>query len=201
MFNNSSLVVTLDQLNAINPASGQSGYCSGKKGCNTNQDAVAAINNAITKYNIKTRAQAVAVVAVMALESDYWMYNVNVFPGRTGQGTKAMMMYNFVYSYAQSLYPDKVDPNAGSLQPASAANNATMNGIRDLVTSTPNDSFGAGFWYLTQSPQGKPFYADPAKLRDGNADDFNAYSTQGLGAPADPQRTKVWQTVDQYLLK
>ncbi|KAJ1783757.1 hypothetical protein LPJ59_006506, partial [Coemansia sp. RSA 2399] len=70
--------ITLDDLNKAVPDRAGDDSCSAAtyaSECATNSRAVTAINNALTKYKISGRGEAVAVIALMAFESDSWLYN------------------------------------------------------------------------------------------------------------------------------
>ncbi|KAJ2764676.1 hypothetical protein IWQ56_004399, partial [Coemansia nantahalensis] len=133
----------------------------------------------------------VALVALMALESGDWMYNTNHFPGRPGQGTRAMLMYPYTYAYAKALHPADTPLAAeGSTDPA------VMNQVRGRVLGD-DDSFGAAFWYLVHSaPQ---YHSDPSKLRDGNLDDFKDYVVNGVGGAWSQERENAWNLVNAGL--
>ncbi|KAJ2849727.1 hypothetical protein IWW36_002419 [Coemansia brasiliensis] len=186
--------VTTAQLDkAIPKRAGPSGCASATEQaeCATNEVAAAAITNAISKYGVKRRGEVVALIALMAYESADWEYNINHFPGRPGQGTRAMLMYNFISTYAQSLYPNKVTATEASSQ-----STQVMNSVRELVLND-NDSFAAAFWYLTTVA--KDYHGDESRLRSGNIDDFKAYIENGVHTAWDEQRGNVWKAVDAAL--
>ncbi|KAJ2770010.1 hypothetical protein IWQ56_002331 [Coemansia nantahalensis] len=192
--------VTLDQLNKAVPDAAADNYCSlndRPKSCVNNKIAVDAINKAMTKYQIKRRGEAVAVIATMALESGYWQYNMNDTPGRPGQGTRAMLMYNFVYEYAKYLFPDAVKAEWKGLEFGTAENNKTMNDVAAMVIADEPTSFGAGFWYLSKSTTG--FYNNDAALRDGNVDDFKGYLVDGIHTTAAEERITIWNKFNEAL--
>ncbi|KAJ2501027.1 hypothetical protein GGH96_002248 [Coemansia sp. RSA 1972] len=184
--------ITASQLDAAVPAGKGIGKCTtaSDADCATNERALVALNNAAQKYGVTERGEVVAMIALMALESGSWQYNVNQFPGRAGQGTKAMFMYPFIYKYAKSLYPDKVLDEWET-----TAANATMNNVRAMVLGD-DDSFGSAFWYLTtQAPE----YHNTGKLKDGDLASFKEYCTSAVGAGWDDERPKVWEAVNSAL--
>ncbi|KAJ2559515.1 hypothetical protein EV175_000309 [Coemansia sp. RSA 1933] len=171
--------ITLAALNKAVPARAADTSCSSvtyTSECATNSRAVTAINNALTKYKISGRGEAVAVIALMAYESDSWQYNINHFPGRAGQGTRNMQMYNFNSEYAKLLYPTKA---AAALASGTSGSDAQENAVRALVLDD-NDSFGSGFWYLVN--HASSYYNNANKLRSGNSADFKDYVVTGVGA-------------------
>ncbi|KAJ1783194.1 hypothetical protein LPJ59_006646, partial [Coemansia sp. RSA 2399] len=169
--------ITLDDLNKAVPDRAGDDSCSAAtyaSECATNSRAVTAINNALTKYQISGRGEAVAVIALMAFESDSWLYNINHNPGNPGQGTRNMQMYTFNSEYAQLLYPTQV----AAATAANASGTASQeNAVLDLVLDD-DDSFGSGFWYLVNHASG--YYNNANKLRDGNSADFQDYITNGV---------------------
>ncbi|KAJ1894646.1 hypothetical protein LPJ81_005120, partial [Coemansia sp. IMI 209127] len=119
-------------------------------------------------YKISGRGEAVAVIALMAFESDSWLYNVNHYPGTPGQGTRNMQKYKFNSKYAKGLHPADTTKALGT----GAVTDQVMNNVRALVLND-DDSFGSGFWYLVN--QAPNYYNKANKLRSGNADDFKDY--------------------------
>ncbi|KAJ2696551.1 hypothetical protein H4218_004535 [Coemansia sp. IMI 209128] len=187
-----ALQLTLNQLDAAIPARAASDSCasvSTPAECATNAKALVAINKALVKYGITKRSEAVAVIALMAYESGSWQYNTNHFPGRAGQGTRAMLMFNFVESYAKSLHPEEA-----SKALAGGITDASMNAVRALVLND-DDSFGAGFWYLVTNA--KAYHN--GKLGDGSLDDFMDYVVTGVGASWDNARKIIWQAVNNAI--
>ncbi|KAJ2732411.1 hypothetical protein IW152_003806 [Coemansia sp. BCRC 34962] len=186
-----ALQLTQKQLDAAIPARAGSGSCasvSTPDECATNDKALVAINKALTKYGITRHSEAVAVIALMAYESGSWQYNTNHFPGRAGQGTRAMLMFNFVESYAKSLHPEEATKAL-----AGGITDASMNSVRGLVLND-NDSFGSGFWYLVT--HAVAYHNSAGKLRDGNLDDFKDYVVSGVGASWDSTRQTIWEAVN-----
>ncbi|KAJ1942314.1 hypothetical protein FBU59_003233 [Linderina macrospora] len=165
------------------------GNCSARPDeCAPNTRALAAINKALKKYNITRRGEVVAVLSLMAFESGDWAFNINHYPepGRPGQGTRNMMMYNFVEEYAKYLHPTEANALLGS---GGTPSDSTKNAVRQLVLND-DDSFGAGFWYLTQ--KAGSFHDNPAKLIDGNEDSFKDYIVNGVGTGYADERKQYW---------
>ncbi|KAJ2004395.1 hypothetical protein GGI04_001303 [Coemansia thaxteri] len=187
--------ITLDQLNKAMPVRSSDGSCASvsyPSECAPNSRAVAAINAAIAKYGVTQRGEIVALVSLMAYESANWAYNINHFPGRPGQGTRAMLMYNFIEKYAQSLYPAEAAQVLAGGSSTDAQNN-----VRALVLND-NDSFGSAFWYL--ATQASSYHNSAAKLRSSNAEDFKDYIVNGVGAGWDNDRQATWESVNAALL-
>ncbi|KAJ2632980.1 hypothetical protein H4R22_000837 [Coemansia sp. RSA 1290] len=183
--------LTEAKLDAAVPKAKGQGLCENPSdtSCANNKRALVALNNAAKTYGITERNEMVAIVSLMAFESGSWQYNTNLYPGRPGQGTKAMLMYDFVYEYAKELYPDKVQDSW-----AKTDSNSTKNQVRELVLND-NDSFGSGFWYLAKKA---PAYHNTQKL-DGNLDSFKQYCETAVGASWDDARGQMWETVNSAL--
>ncbi|KAJ2725892.1 hypothetical protein GGI07_000937 [Coemansia sp. Benny D115] len=133
----------------------------------------------------------------MLFESDNWIYNINHFPGKPGQGTRSMIQYEFIEPYAKELHPDEYGMiMKDNLEPNS---NKTMNAVRELVLND-DDSFGSGFWLLAKKKT--EFHNAKDKLRDGNLDDFKDYMKNGIGLESyEDIRTPVWNAVNNAIAK
>ncbi|KAJ1873474.1 hypothetical protein LPJ57_004935 [Coemansia sp. RSA 486] len=146
----------------------------------------------MTKYNVTDRGKVVAVIANMLFESGNWTYNTNHYPapGSPGQGTRSMMMWDFVQNYATFLYADKAE----SLLKGSTGvvDDDTQNAVRDLVLND-NDSFGSGFWFLTEQA---PTYNQADKLKAGSLEDFKDYIENGINTDWDVARGDRWSLVN-----
>ncbi|KAJ2718162.1 hypothetical protein GGI07_005865 [Coemansia sp. Benny D115] len=192
--------VTVEQLNSANPKAAEESFCngsssSGDSGCSTNADAVGPINNAISKYSITRRGEIVGVVANMLFESGGWAENVNANPG---QGTRCMMMWNYISTYANELHPKEyaslIGSSAGS---PDSASDSVKNKVRELVLN-PDDTFASGFWYLVTVAT--KYHGDESKLRDGNLDDFKDYVENGIVTTWSSAREQWWKEANQFLM-
>lgn len=175
--------------------------------CSTAEDAAAALNDACSLYGITTLGQKAGLIAYMAYESADFIYNINISPGRAGQGTKCMFMFphiwNFAYSFPElksqvlSLSPPEAQTagvsysNYQSLFP----NPDTQNQIRALVLQT-NYTFKCAAWYLTSYSAAT---CDKTVLNSG-LDGF----IQTMGSPCfyvdvTPDRTAEWCKVANAL--
>ncbi|KAJ1919900.1 hypothetical protein H4219_001680 [Mycoemilia scoparia] len=185
--------VTADKLKT---ALGSSQQCNNsfKSECATFADAASGFNAAFDKYKITSRAEKVALIALSAFESGTFAYNTNHFPepGRPGQGTRAMLMYNFVYQYANSLYPDKVSALGAT---ESTTDDMVKNKVRELVLNN-SDSFGAAAWYLATHAKE---YHGSGKIKEHDLESFKTYCTTAVGASWDEQRGKIWKALDEAL--
>ncbi|KAJ1893978.1 hypothetical protein LPJ66_005454 [Kickxella alabastrina] len=188
--------ITLAQLNQAVPARASDTSCaavSTPSECAPNSRAATAINKAIAKYGVTGRGEIIAIISLMAFESADWQYNINHFPGRAGQGTRAMLMYNWIEQYAKQVHAQDASK---LLATAGAGNTEAMNKVRKLVLGD-DDSFGAAFWYLvTAAPA---YHNSTTKLREGNVDDFKDYVVNGVGAGWENERQSVWARVNSAL--
>ncbi|KAH6670630.1 hypothetical protein B0J14DRAFT_640632 [Halenospora varia] len=128
-----------------------SGTCDGAQNpseCRTNIQAAQPLVNAFQKYGIYSTAEMAAVTALIAFESGDFKFNINHTPGRAGQGTRNMMMPNFVLKYAKSI--PELASKVSAITPATSTTGLSddvLNQIRDLVL--PDEySFASGAWFL-----------------------------------------------------
>lgn len=168
------------QLLTIAPTSGT---CSGSPfadECATNEQAAPFLIDAMVKYDISTPSEIAAVLSVVAFESGDFKYNINHFPGRPGQGTRAMLMPAFVREYAQSI-PEL----APTLSAIASGGSDGLNAIRALVLPDQY-SFGSAAWFLTSHCRD----VRPA-LQAGGQAGFEKYM-ECLGVTATPERLAYW---------
>jgi hypothetical protein len=64
-----------------------SSSCDGSSSCRTADQAAPFIQAAFDKYGFKTRGEQAAILALMAFESGDFKFDINMFPGRPGQGS------------------------------------------------------------------------------------------------------------------
>ncbi|EXJ78241.1 hypothetical protein A1O3_09402 [Capronia epimyces CBS 606.96] len=100
---------------------------------------VQAMVDGFAQYNVTTAPEQAALLSWMAFESGEFKYNRNHFPapGRPGQGTRAMLMPNFVQEYAASI---------AELKPQVAAAGSDPDKILALVMPDKY-AFAAAAWY------------------------------------------------------
>ncbi|KAJ2910291.1 hypothetical protein GGI21_001025 [Coemansia aciculifera] len=194
--------VLLPDMNLAFPAGASANYCdtpgqgAPTSECATNKQAVIGIDAGIKKFNVTRRGEVVASIAWMLFESGGWKYNINHDPGTPGQGTRCMMMWNYVSEYAQSIFPDQVKTLLGT-QTVATATDAVKTSILALVL-TNNISFSSAFWFLvTQAPT---YHNNNAKLRDGNLADFQDYVTNGIGTTWTAARGDYWTAANKAIV-
>ncbi|KAJ2812094.1 hypothetical protein GGI24_006728 [Coemansia furcata] len=197
--------VLLPDMNKALPAGASANYCATGGGdgapaseCATNRDAVIGINAGIKAFGVTRRGEVVASIAWMMFESGGWKFNINHTPGTPGQGTKCMMMWEFISEYAMYLFPDDYKKLMGTFAASpDTATNAVKTSVMNLVLPN-NMSFSAAFWFLvTKAPT---YHNNDAKLRDGNMADFQDYVTKGIGTTWTAERQKIWTDVNKAII-
>ncbi|KAJ2065238.1 hypothetical protein GGI17_000494 [Coemansia sp. S146] len=196
--------VLLPDLNKAFPAGASKNYCDkGGEGapvseCATNRDAVIGIDAGIKAYKVTRRGEVVASIAWMLFESGGWKYNINHTPGTIGQGTRCMMMWEFISEYAQSLFPEEYKKlmGASAAKPETATDAIKTSVIKLVLTN--NTSFSAAFWFLVN--KAPTYHNNNAKLRDGNLEDFKEYVTKGIVTTWTAEREKLWNDVNKAIL-
>jgi hypothetical protein len=114
--------------------------------CSTAENAAPHLINAMFNNGIYEPAQIAAILALQALECGEYRFNRNHFPepGRPGQGTRNMQMFDFNYEFAMSK------PELASQVPtgdASAFTDEQKNQVLALVM--PDEySFESAAWFL-----------------------------------------------------
>jgi hypothetical protein len=130
----------VQQLISIAPTSNTCSGASFPDECAVSSTVVVnAIAAGFEKYGINTAAEQAALLSWMAFESGDFKFNRNHFPapGRPGQGTRAMLMPNFVQEYASSIPELSSQVSAAGGDPAK---------VLDLVL-TDEYAWAAASWY------------------------------------------------------
>jgi len=166
-----------------------SATCDATASCRTAEQAAPFINQAFDKYEFATPGEQAAILSLMAFESGDFKFDVNLFPGRPGQGTRNMMTFPFILEYALEFDAEGVaaiDPtlsNTSTPDEINAVPADTMNAIRALVLSDEL-SFGSAAWFLREKCT-----ADIAEgLQAGTEEAYSRYMTVCIGTTDDPAR-------------
>ncbi|KAK7932098.1 hypothetical protein PG985_002810 [Apiospora marii] len=130
-----------DAIAAIAP---DSKTCDGSADCRTAAQAAPFMIQAFQDYKIYAAGQIAGILALMAFESDQFKYKHNVSPGRPGQGTANMQMYNYNLQYAQSI--PAIKSKASSFTENSP--DAQKNELLAMITDDKYN-FGSAAWYFT----------------------------------------------------
>lgn len=166
---------------AISPVAA-SNTCSETDECRTAAQAAPYLIDAMSKYGIITRGEILGVLSLMAFESVDFKYKHNISPGRPGQGTANMQMFDFNLEYAQSISELATDvSNLGTITTDDQKNQL-------LALVTPDDyNFGSGPWFLST----KCTDDVRSQLSEGTDAGFSAYmGCVGVELTAD--RTAYW---------
>ena len=178
------------QLLAIMPDSNSCDGAPFPAECTTASAAVGPLMTAFHDYQITNAAEQSALLSWVGFETGDLKFNQNHFPapGTPGQGTRAMLMPNFVAQYAASI-PQIASQTAGK-DPA---------GILTLVQ--PDEfSFGsAAFFYSTQCSQ-----SIKQGVQSGSKAGWEAFITGCVHTTidesgGDKSRTAYWERAMQAL--
>ncbi|PUU83574.1 hypothetical protein B9Z19DRAFT_1038718 [Tuber borchii] len=195
-FNPSTTIpdITIQQLLAAAPT-----ICTAvTEECHPAVDAIKEINTAFAHYRLKTLGQKAALLGLMTLESGNFTYNVNHFPGRPGQGTKAMLMFPHIYDYALSQPALRVEVlriSNGTALNVTIDNTdkipvADQKAIRALVLPEKY-TYAAAMWYLWNKCQASMVM----KLAEGGFEAFREYIRDCIDAgdvTSGSDRLKRW---------
>ncbi|KAI2616483.1 hypothetical protein GGR54DRAFT_227012 [Hypoxylon sp. NC1633] len=162
--------------------------CAPNTECYSADQAGPLLVDAMSKYKLVYAGQIAAVLALTAFESVDYQYKHNVSPGRPGQGTSNMQMFNFNLQYAQSI-PELADKVAGV--DANSADDAKKNEVLALVNADQYN-FGSGPWFLTT--QCGAGIVDG--LKTGSDAGFQAYMGC-VGVTVDSERQAYWTRAKQ----
>ncbi|KAI0404460.1 hypothetical protein F4802DRAFT_567155 [Xylaria palmicola] len=150
--------------------------CANSDECRTNEQAGPLLAKAMAQYKLDHAGPIAAVLALTAFESVDYQYKHNVFPGRAGQGTSNMQMYDYNKEYAESL---KLTVPAGDTD---AGKNALLDILKD-----DKYNFGSGPWFLTVHCNDQI-----ENLKTATDEAFTAYMSC-VGVTVDEGRKAYWQ--------
>jgi len=179
----------------VGAAPGSAG-CDGSASCRTADQAAPLIQAAFDKFGFNTAGEQAAIMALMAFETGDFKFDVNVFPGRAGQGTRNMMTFPFIAKYALETpeVAGQVAAIAPGLNDAMSFDQAnqtppdTMNAVRALVLRD-DLSFGSAAWFLRTKCT--PDIA--TGLASATADAWSKYMTVCVGTSDDPARLEGYR--------
>ncbi|KAI1403075.1 hypothetical protein F4819DRAFT_253238 [Hypoxylon fuscum] len=163
--------------------------CDDPKECRTAAQAGPMLVDAMAKYGLDNAGQIAAVIALTAFESVNYKYKHNVSPGRPGQGTCNMQMFNYNLMYAQSIPELKEKVNGVTAD----ADDTKKNEVLALVNDDKYN-FGSGAWFMTTQckPEVKEGLAAGKDLDAG----FKAYM-ECVGVTIDDERQAYWTRAKQ----
>ncbi|PVF98374.1 hypothetical protein CPB86DRAFT_705243, partial [Serendipita vermifera] len=131
------------------------------------------INASFKKYNFTTVGEQAALFSLMAFESGNFKFDVNMFPGRPGQGIHAI----------------RADLNSNS-RAADVPSDDQKNQIRATVLGDEL-SFASAAWFLRTRCNA----SISEGLKSASTEAFNNYMGSGcINAGQDPARLELYQT-------
>ena len=144
--------------------------------CRTATQAAPFVAKGFCRQGIASPAVQAAAISLMAFESGDFKYKHNISPGRPGQGTANMQMWNYNLEYAKSI-PELKDKAAGG----------SMDVVMPLVTADEYN-FGSAAWFL------KAHCSDAmaALEKGGDLDGGFAKYMACVGVQVTPERTAYW---------
>jgi len=162
--------------------------------CRTAAQIAPLINKSFSKFGFLSRGEQAAIFSLMAFESGNFAFDVNVFPGRPGQGTRNMMMFDFILPYALQYNRSAVRAIRSDLSPSSRASDVTDDAQKNAIRATVLDdtlSFASAAWFLRTHCSSQ--IATGLKSETDSA--FNAYmGPDCIGAGEDPARLALYKT-------
>jgi LysM repeat protein len=169
--------------------------CAGstEASCRTADQAAPFINQAFAKFGIDSKGEKAALLSLMAFETGGFVFDINKFPGRPGQGTRNLMMFPFILKYA--FETPEVAPKVAQVAPGVTANTDpnsvapdTQNAIRALVLGD-DLSFASASWFLKTKCDAR-FSSD---LKSGTQASYESYLTGCIGTTVTPERIAGFQ--------
>jgi hypothetical protein len=183
--NNGNFGITPDQIRTVLP---DTATCDSSASCRTADQAAPFINQSFQKFNFNTVGEQAAIFSLMAFESGHFKFDTNL-GGTPGQGTRNMMMFNFILPYALEFNSDAVRAVRSDLTASSNdVSDDQKNAIRATVLGD-DLSFASAAWFLREKCDGSVAQA----LQAANDDGFNNYMTQCIGVGADSARLAIYQ--------
>jgi len=165
----------------------------GEASCRTADQSAPLINQSFAKFGIDSKGEKAALLSLMAFETGGFVFDINKFPGRPGQGTRNLMFFPFILKYALET-PD-VAPQVSQIAPGLTADSNTdavapdtMNAIRALVLRD-DLSFASAAWFLKTKCAGS-FSSD---LKSGTQASYESYLTGCIGTTVTPERIAGFQ--------
>lgn len=150
--------------------------------CRTAEQAAPYLIDAMQKYGVTTTAEIAGILALMAFESVDFAYKHNISPGRPGQGTANMQMFDYNYEYAKSI--SELSDSVAALGTITTSDQ--QNQLLALVTDDKYN-FGSGPWFYTT----KCTTAQRTALQAGTDAGFAAYMGC-VGVTVTDERSAYW---------
>ncbi|KAG8759854.1 hypothetical protein FRC14_004815 [Serendipita sp. 396] len=175
---------------------------SSNSACRTPSQIAEFVNLSFKNFKFETVGEQAAIFALMAFESGSFKFDVNVAPGRPGQGTRNMMMFDFVLPYALEFNATAVHAIRPDLSATSTAADVPDSNERNQIRATvlgDELSFGSGAWFLRE----KCGEAVALGLQSETVDGWNRYmGPECVGAgSSDPARLALYQATLEAMKK
>ncbi|KAK6064101.1 hypothetical protein SCUP515_11954 [Seiridium cupressi] len=154
--------------------------------CRTPAQAAPYLIAAMSKYGITNTGEIAGVLALMAFESVDFKYKHNISPGRPGQGTANMQMFDYNLEYAQSI--TELSAKVSAL--GTITTDDQKNQLLALVTDD-NYNFGSGPWFYTTKCA-----SARSALQQGTDAGFAAYMSC-VGVTVTDDRSAYWTRAKQ----
>ena len=173
----------LTQLLSVVPSASSCANASFPSECAAASEALNPILDGFTKYSITTAPEQAALLSWMAFESGEFKFNQNHFPGRPGQGTRCMMMPNFVREYVASI-------------PELAPQAIGKDDVAVLALVLPDEySFASASWFYSAHCT----EAVKQGVQTGSKSGWSDFLTECVGTTVDESREVYWTRAMQAL--
>jgi hypothetical protein len=138
--------------------------------CRTNVQAAPYLIKGFQDYGITSVYEIAAVLSLIAFESGNFVYNVNVSPGRPGQGCRNMMEWESgMTDYINSIPTLQTQLAAISSAPYAQWTSDQMNAGRALVLPDEYTWAAGAWWLINKCPSARPL------LQAGKMSGWDAY--------------------------
>ncbi|KAF9522855.1 hypothetical protein CPB83DRAFT_863915 [Crepidotus variabilis] len=172
----------LDQIQQVCPGSST---CAGAVAPDECRTATQSAPFFATALNGTTPGVQAAIFSLVCFETLDLDFRTNHFPGRPGQGTSSMMMFDFVLEYART-FPE-LGPQIDALVGSGVTTDQQKNDIRALVLDDKYN-FGSAPWFLKNKCDASVSTA----LASGTDAAYAAYITQCVGTTLTDDRIAYW---------
>lgn len=175
--------------------------------CATAERAAGPISAAFTKFGISTVGEKAALLSLMLFETGGFKFDENHFPppGRPGQGTRNLQLFEFNFKYAldipavaaqaQALVGGSITANSSPAE-INAVPDDVKNAVRALVLDDTN-SFASAAWFLKASGACAQSFDDG--LKAGTVEGWESYITGCVGTTVTADRRAAYDAAVKAL--
>ncbi|MCJ1226961.1 hypothetical protein MMC12_003616 [Toensbergia leucococca] len=170
------------------------GAPSSSSECRTASQAAPIIAEVFSAYDITSPGEMAALISTMAFESGDFEYNINIYPGNPGQGTRNMQMasYNVLYAHSIPALASELSSITNGA-PASSLSTTQLNAVRGLLIANDSYDFGSAVWFLTTQCS----ESVRTGLQSGGQAGWENYVSGCLGTTATSDRQAYWERASQ----